>query len=181
MESALQAVLKIIESLQAMSPGTLAIGAIGLRRPGAASELPMIAVSLAGARDRAVGLGSLVALERIGPEQWATTSGAGVRAVLRIELWAGTAGDISTLTSAVLAHLENQANALRSTGFLRLALSDLGPAHPAMLGADAVLVMPLAFAVRYEHLTTPPAGDEGIIRNVHVDLTGELDETMDIH
>lgn len=180
MGSALQAVLKIIESLQAMPPGTLAIGAVGLRRPAAGAELPMIAVSLTGVRDAAVGIGGLTSLDRIGPDQWATTTGSGVRAELRIELWAGTSGEISTLTNAVLAHLEDQAATLRTAGFLRLALSDLGPAQPATAGTDAALLMPLAFGIRYEHLTTPPPGGEGIIRNVHVDLTGELDETMDI-
>ena len=181
MGSALQAVSRMIESLQAMPQGTLAIGAIGLRRPAAAGELPMIAISLARVRDAAVGVGGLASLERIGPDQWATTTGTGLRAELRIELWAGTAGDIATLTSAVLAHLDDQAAALRASGFLRLALSDLGPAHPAAAGTDAALVMPLAFAIDYEHLTTPPPGGEGIIRNVHVDLAGEVDETMDIH
>jgi hypothetical protein len=181
MMAALQAVSKIVESLQAMPPGTLTIGAIGLRRPGAGGELPMIAVALTRAREAAVGLGGFVSLGRVGPDEWATTTGSGVAAELRIELWAGTAGDMATLISAVLAHLDEQAAALRSAGFLRLALSDLGPAHPATAGTDAALLMPLAFEIRYEHLTNPPPSGEGIIRNVHVDLTGEVDETMDIH
>jgi hypothetical protein len=49
-----------------------------------------------------------------------------------------------------------------------------------LAGADAALMMPLVFATTFENLVTPPPGGEGTIKTVHVDLTGELDETMEI-
>ena len=70
--------------------------------------------------------------------------------------------------------------AVRTGGFSRSVAQSLGPAQPMLAGADAALMMPLVFATTFENLVTPPPGGEGTIKTVHVDLTGELDETMEI-
>jgi hypothetical protein len=178
--SVLQAVLSFVQVLQGLPSGVIATDRIGMRRPASASELPMIAVSLAAVRESPVGIGRHVALARVGPEAWATTSGSRCTGELHAELWAAGAAEISTLTSAVLDRLDAQASAARTGGFVDLSLRGLGPAQPAAAGAGAALMMPLVFDITFEHLQTPPPGGEGIIRTVHVDLTGEHAESLDV-
>ena len=62
-----------------------------------------------------------------------------------------------------------------------VSLAVLGPALPQRSGSVDAQLMPLAWTALFEHLVTPPPGGEGVIRTVHVDLTGETAERMDIH
>ena len=176
----LQAVLGFVQVLQGLPASVIAGDRIGMRRPASPGELPMVAVSLAAVRESPVGIGGHVALSRIAPEEWATTSGSRCTGELHAELWADTATGVSSLTSAVLDRLDAQASALRAAGFVDLSLRGLGPAQPATAGSGAALMMPLVFETTFEHLRTPPPGGEGIIRTVHVDLTGEHAESMDV-
>jgi hypothetical protein len=181
--SALQAVSKFIQVLQGIPAAVIIPDHIGLRRPTGTADLPMIAVSIANARESPVGIGQHVALTRIGAEEWATTSGSRCTGELQAELWAANATAataISTMTSAVLGRLNEQAAALRIAGFVDLSLKSLGPAQPATVGPHGAFMMPLVFETTYEDLATPPPGGEGIIRTVHVGLTGELEESMEI-
>jgi hypothetical protein len=178
--AALEAGSRFVAMLQGLPASTIAPDRIGLGRPAAASELPMIAVSIADARELPVGVGSLVRLAEIAPEQWATTTGRGVECEIRLELWAADATTVSTLTQAVVTRVESQAAALREAGFLKLSLRGFGPAQHLPLGNDPAKMMPLAYAARFESLVTPEPGGEGVIRTVHVELPGEIGESTDI-
>jgi hypothetical protein len=178
--SALQAVLKFVQMLRGLPSSTIASERIFMRRPANASELPMIAVSMMAARESPVGIGHHVDLSIIAPDQWATTTGTRAQGELHAELWAASATEALTLASAALARIDDQRLAMRTGGFLDLSLKTLGPAQPMLAGTDAALMMPLVFETTFENLVTPPPGGEGIIKTVHVDLDGELDETMEI-
>jgi len=178
--SALQAVLKFVQMLRGLPSGVIAADRIFLTRPAKAADLPMIAVSMAAARESPVGIGCHVDLREAAPAEWATTNGTRARGELHAELWTGSATEAMTLANAVLARIDDRAAALRADGFLDLSITTLGPAQPMLAGADAALMMPLVFATTFENLVTPPPGGEGTIKTVHVDLTGEIGETMDI-
>lgn len=179
--ASLQAVAAFIEVLRELPAATIAPERIGLGRPGAAGELPAIVVSMADAYESTIGLGNVVQLAEVEPANWVATTGRRVRGQLRVELWAADAAAIAQLTSAVLEHAQLQASALRAAGFAGLSLTVLGPAQPMRSGSVDAQMMPLAYAAVFEHLVTPPPGGEGVIRTVHVDLTGETAERMDIH
>jgi hypothetical protein len=179
--AALQAVAAFIEMLRGLPASTVQAERVGLGRPAGAAELPAIVVSLGLARETGIGLGNLVHLAEVEPGSWAATTGSRVKGELRLELWAADAAGIATLTSAVLDRARAQAMALRAGGFLGLSLSLLGPAQPVRAGLADAQMMPLAYAADFEHLVTPPTGDAGVIRTVHVDLVGEIGESTDIH
>ena len=179
--AALEAGSTFVAMLQGMPAGTIAPSRIGLGRPASNAELPMIAVSIARARESAIGIGDLVQLSRTPPENWAQTTGSRVVCDIGVELWAASAAEISTLTSAVVTRVQTQAGALRDSGFQALSLTSFGPAQPRPAGADLAKMMPLTFAATFEHLVTPPPSGEGVIKTVHVDLVGEIGETTDIH
>lgn len=166
--------------LRGLPPGVIAGERIFMRRPANAAELPMIAVSMQASRESPVGIGRHVDLSLIAPDEWATTTGTRAKGELHAELWAATGTDALTLASAALARIDDQAVAMRAGGFLDLSLKTLGPAQPMLAGTDAAVMMPLVFETTFENLVTPPPGGEGTIKTVHVDLTGELDESMEI-
>lgn len=178
--SALQAVMKFVQMLQGPPAAVIAADRIGLARPRAEGELPTITVAVTDARESPVGIGRHVALTRVAPEEWSQTTGSRCRGELRVEVWAATAAEITTITDAVLTRVGQRAAALRLDGFADVSLRSLGPAQPSTAGADAAQVMPLAFEITYEDLVTPPPGGEGILRTVHVDLAGEIDETLEV-
>jgi len=178
--AALEAGSSFVAMLKGLPAGTVAADRIGLGRPATASELPMIAVAIADAREFPVGIGSLVQLAQITPGQWATTTGLGVDCEIRVEIWAADAASISSLTNVVVARVQAQAAALRDAGFLKLSLRSFGPAENPPLGNDPAKMMPLSYAARFESLVTPAPSGEGVIRTVHVELPGEIGETMDI-
>jgi hypothetical protein len=178
--AALSAVRKFVEMLRGLPAALIAPERIGLRRPAAGTDLPMIAVALARAREGPAGLGGFVSLTQVAPEEWASTTGSRCQGELRAEIWAASAAAVEELTEAVLQRLASQAGALRAGGFVDLSLSGLGPAQPEALGQAAALSMALTFDATFEDLVTPPPGGEGVIRNVHVEVTGELAESLDI-
>lgn len=178
--ASLQAIEAFIGMLAGLPPAALPAGRIGLARPADTSALPCIVVSVARARESVVGLGRLVQLAQPEPGRWATTSGSRMRGELQLELWGVDAAAVTSLADAVLARTSAQANALRSAGFIDLSLTSLGPAQPLRAGAADAQMLPLVFAAVFEHLVTPPPGGEGVISTVHVDLLGEVDESMDI-
>lgn len=178
--SALQAVLKLVQTLRGLPSSVIAAERIFLTRPAKAADLPMIAISMAAARESPVGIGRHVDLSETAPEEWATTTGTRAKGELHAELWVASATEAMTLANAVLARIDDQAAAMRAGGFLDLSVTTLGPAQPMLAGTDAALMMPLVFATTFENLVTPPPGGEGTIKTVHVDLTGEIGETMDI-
>lgn len=175
-----RAIEAFIGMLAGLPPAALPAGRIGLARPAGAAALPCIVVSIARARESVVGLGRLVQLEQPEPGRWATTSGSRVRGELQLELWAADAAAVTSLAEVVLERIGAQANALRSAGFVDLSLTSVGPAQPSRAGAADAQMLPLVFAAVFEHLVTPPPSGEGVIATVHVDLLGEVDESMDI-
>ena len=178
--SALQAVLKFVQILRGLPPGVIAGERIFMQRPARAAELPMIAVSMTDVRESPVGIGNHVHLGEIAPDEWATTTGTRAMGALHAEVWAANANEALTLVSAVLQRVHEEAAAMRGLGFLDLSIQTLGPAQPMPAGTDAALMMPLVFETTFENVVTPPPGGEGVIKTVHVELTGELDETLDI-
>jgi hypothetical protein len=174
--SALQAVLKFVQVLRGLPPGVIAAERIFLQRPARAAELPTIAVSMTAASESPVGIGHHVDLSEIAPDEWATTTGTRAKGELHAEVWAASATEALTLMSAILQRLDDQAAAMRALGFLGLSIKTLGPAQPLPAGTDAALMMPLVFETTFENLVTPPPGGEGVIKTVHVDITGDLDE-----
>lgn len=178
--ASLQAIAAFIDMLTGLPTSVLPAGRVGLARPAAAADLPAVVVSLSDARESVVGLGRLVELAEVAPRTWATTSGTRVRGKLNVELWAAGAAAATTLADAVLGRTAAQALALRGAGFIDLSLTSLGPAMPARAGSADAQMLPLVFAAVFEHLVTPPPGGEGVISTVHVDLVGEIGDSMDI-
>ena len=79
---------------------------------------------------------------------------------------------------ANLARIDGAA-AVRGRGYLDLSMA-IGPRAADGGRGRRRADGPLVFATNFENLTTPPPGGEETIETVHVNLTGEIGETIDI-
>ena len=170
--TAWQAAQSLITLLEGTAPH------VSARRPSAAGDLPGVAVSVSEASDVGAGLGGLVETRRLSDTAWTSVTASRCAGVFALELWAADNGAVNTLADAVMAALTAGAE-----GFQRLTVQSFGPIDVAPLGfaGDATaLRLPVGVAFVHETPLSEDTGPDGIVKTVHVELSDDFHEVMDI-
>jgi hypothetical protein len=147
------------------------------RRPSAASDLPSVVVAVSEASDLGAGLGGLVGTRRVSDTAWSSITASRSAGVFALELWAADEPALNALADAVMDRL------VPGEAFLRLSVQSLGPIDVAPLGfagAATALKLPLGVAFVHETPATEDTGPDGIVKTVHVELSDDFHEVMDI-
>src|SRR3954447_11249199 len=168
--TAWQAVQSLISLLEVTAPA----GHVSARRPAAATDLPGVAVAVSEASDSGSGLGSLVETRKLSDTVWSSITASRCTGVFAFELWAADANAVNALADAVMDKL------VASGAFLRLSVQSLGPIDLAPLGAGTALKLPLGVAFVHETPLSEGTGPGGIVKTVHVELSDDFHEVMDI-
>lgn len=178
--SAWLAIQKLQSLLAEIPVDVLPAGHCTTTRPAATSELPAIAVSADDVAETSAGLGGHVGTRRLPGPAWASSTATRSTGTLGVELWAVGATAMGALAEATFSALRATPTALAEAGFERLTVRSVGPGEQLALGdADALR---MAIGCAFSHEAVPPAAaeTEGLIRTVHVELTDELHEVMEI-
>ena len=179
-----EALQSLITMLKTLPAGVVPGDHIGLRRPSVAADLPRIAVSVAAVQDLLAGIGGVVGSRQVSNTAWVSDTGLRTTGSFAIELWAADETTLGNLATAVFGVLEDVSVAA-TAGFDTLSVSSAGPidlaplsgAHPP--GA-AALRLPAGCGFSFEAVTPVQTGPDGIIKQVHVDVTGDVNEAMDL-
>ena len=169
--TAWQAAQSLIALLEGTAPH------VSARRPAAAGDLPGVAVSVTEATDVGSGLGSLVETRKLSDTAWSSITASRCTGVFGVELWAADADAVNALADAVIEKL------VAGEAFLRLNVQSLGPIDVAPLGfagASTALRLPLGVAFVHETPLTEDTGPGGIVKTVHVEMSDDFLEVMDI-
>jgi hypothetical protein len=156
---------------------------IGARRPSATADLPSVVVAATEVRDTLAGIGGVVATTRLSQTAWTSTSATRSSGLFALELWAGDDAAIGQLAEEAFQALEGPPESLSAAGFLRLAVTSVGPIEQAALGvtgSDTALRLPIGCSFAFEAVTPEDIGPDGIIKHVHVEMKDEFDEVMDL-
>jgi hypothetical protein len=140
------------------------------RRPSAASDLPRVVVAVSEASDLGAGLGGLVGTRRISDTAWSSITASRSAGVFALELWAADEAALNTLADTVMDRL------VPGEAFLRLSVQSLGPIDAVPPG----LRLPLGVAFVHETPVSEDTGPDGIVKTVHVELSDDFHEVMDI-
>jgi hypothetical protein len=165
------------QSLIALLEDTAPAGHVSARRPSAAGDLPAVAVAVSEANDIAAGLGGLVQTRKLSETAWASVTATRTEGVFALELWAADAGAVNALAAAVMDALGPD------EAFMRLSVRSFGPIDVAPLGFGGnatALKLPLGVAFVHETPLTEDIGPGGIVKTVHVDISDDFHEVMDI-
>ena len=176
--TAWQAAQSLIQLLQTAAPADH----VSARRPAAAADLPGVVVSVTQATDIAAGLGGLVETRKLSDTAFSSVTASRCSGVFAVELWAAGEDAVSTLADVVIGALGPDADTL-AAGFLRLSVQSVGPIEQAPLGfagTATALRLPLGVAFVHETPTAKESGPGGIVKTVHVELSDDFHEVMEI-
>jgi hypothetical protein len=165
------------QSLISLLEGTAPAGHVSARRPAATGDLPAVAVAITGASDAGSGLGSLVETRRLSDTAWSSVTASRTTGVFALELWAADTNAVNTLADGVMDKL------VAADAFLRLNVQSLGPIDVAPLGlagTQTALKLPLGVAFVHETPLAQDTGPDGLIKTVHVELSDDFHEVLDI-
>jgi hypothetical protein len=168
--------------LQSLPSSTIPSAHVSIGRPTSGGALPAIAVSATAVQDLPAGVGRLVGTTRLSDTVWSSTTGSRIAGEVSVELWAADQAAMTTLADAVFELLDDP-SVLEDAGFLRFAVASAGPVEEAVLGAtgtDTALRMPIGCSFLFEAVVPAETGPDGLIKHVHVELTGVPDEAMDL-
>jgi len=172
--TAWQAVQSLIQLLGPAAPH------VSGRRPAAVGDLPAVVASVTEANDVASGLGGLVETRKLSDTAWSSVTASRCSGVFAIELWADAENALGALAESVIDALGPDAH---TAGFLRLSVQSVGPIEQSPLGlagTATALRLPLGVAFVHETPTAEDTGPGGIVKTVHVDLSDDFHEVMEI-
>ena len=177
-----RALSAFVDLLKAVPPDIVASDHVGLRRPGEDQDLPCIAASVAGVEETLVGIGGLAGSRRLDEGEWEETTGKAASGVLSVEIWADAEDKVTQVADALTQVLEEAGN-LVDNGFVGLRARSIGPMARAGLGTEGSLTalrLPLEWSFIYEDVRTERSGPGGIIRQIHVQIDEEFQESMEL-
>ena len=177
--SAWQAVQELTALLQGLPPGAVPASHVGLRRPGTAGDLPAVVVSATDVEETQAGVGGIVGSRPLDETRWSSTNARRSAGTFGVELWAGDADGLGTLSDAVFDLIDGTGEVV-AHGFLRLTVRSVGPGETRPLGAATAIALPVTLAFAFEAVVDEDTGPHGIIRHVHVDMTDTFHEAMDL-
>ncbi len=169
--TAWQAVQSLISLLEGTAPH------VSARRPSAAGDLPGVTVAVSEASDSGSGLGSLVETRKLSDTAWSSVTASRCTGVFALELWAADTNAVNSLADAVMNKL------IPDDAFLRLNVQSVGPIDVAPLGfggTATALKLPIGVAFVHETPLSEDIGPGGIVKTVHVELSDDFHEVMDI-
>ena len=178
-----KAVQDFVGILKLIPASVLPQSHIGVGLPVKEADLPALVVAISEVKEMATGLGGLVSLEKVAGEQWKEVLGSMSSGLLMIEVWAATAEKILELTNAVFQHLETSKAKVSGAGFLKFANQEVRPIEEVKLGSSdsKALRMAIGFSIIYEEVKSSTTGPGGNIKEIHVDIHDQFDESLNIH
>jgi hypothetical protein len=181
--AAWQAIQELIQILQGIPAGTIASNHIGATRPGATADLPAVVVAVTEVQESLAGIGGLVGTRKLSDTQWSSTSGSWASGRFSLEVWAKDEAKATAVADALFGALSGPVDTLAIAGFIRLATTSVGPIQQAVVGATGsttALMLPIGCSFVFEAVAPEEIGPDGIIKQVHVEMTDTFDEVMDL-
>ncbi|MGH2703200.1 MAG: hypothetical protein ACRDJ2_15670 [Actinomycetota bacterium] len=172
--TAFHAVDDLVEQLKTIPASVVPHARIGSIVPHRTQDLPAIAVVLQDAQESSLGFGGLVGLSQTAEEEWTEATGSLTKGTLRVELFAESAADATSVGSAVATALDPvQA---RSRGFVGFSVNSIGPIQEIGLGhngSQSAFSRAIDISIVHERISSATTGPGGLIRTVHVDMHEE--------
>jgi hypothetical protein len=175
---------RLAEVLSAQPAPVLPSASIAPRRPGAAGDLPAVALSVTADRSDELGFGRLVRGSDQLPDGSRTRDdvrGDRLAGTVVFEVWASQAGGASQVAHALETKLGGERAALRERGFAWLRPVSLEPMERVSQDPSGASTFPawrqrLAYRFMFESLEGGELEDGGLIRLVDVDFVEQPGE-----
>lgn len=145
-----------------------------IMQPPPPPPLPPANVLLASVVERTVGVGSRVGLDLRGPFSVAELKGLRVESLVRFELWAHTPAEVAQAAEDLVARLLGDREALRGSGFLRIALKGVNPSEN-VFSEDAWRQF-VEFDTLFEFPYVDTSDAESLIAQIPIHINSEHNE-----
>lgn len=177
-----QAVRDVVELMKLLPQGAVPSDHVGTATPSKPQDLPAMAVALRDVRESPSSVGGLAGTQAVSADQWSERTVVRTRAVLELTMFAGNPADLDELTDATAALLGARVD-LRKRGFLDFSILSISAGAERDIGRNAqagAFARTIECSIVHEEVPEVTTGPGGLIRTVHVELSEQFNEVMDV-